>query len=257
MRYRSRQERRRSRSCLADRAFREDGSFFYPSRDPSLQGEPRIEDEFRDGVLSDVILVNGAPWPFLEVAATRYRFRINASNARRYALELDPEPPEGSSFVQVGSDGGLLASPVSHRRLPISPAERFDVVIDFSQYAVGDNVTLVNRFGDGSTAQVMQFRVVRNERDDSAIPAKLAEIEWLDPANASQTRHFRFHSGEVHGHQGWIIDGEPFSSETIAARPHLGEVEIWEPARQHSSPDPRAPCPLPGPLSWRGRTGGT
>jgi spore coat protein A len=153
---------------LADRAFREDGSFFYPSRDPSLQGQPGVEDEFRDGVLGDVILVNGAPWPFLEVVATRYRFRIlNASNARRYALELDPAPPEGSSFVQVGSDGGLLASPVSHRRLPISPAERFDVVIDFSQYAVGDQITLMNRFGDGPTAQVMQFRVVRNERDDT------------------------------------------------------------------------------------------
>jgi spore coat protein A len=152
---------------LTDRAFREDGSFFYPSRDPSLQGQPGVEDEFRDGVLGDVILVNGAPWPFLEVAATRYRFRIlNASNARRYALELDPEPPEGSSFVQVGSDGGLLASPVSHRRLPISPAERFDVVIDFSPYAVGDQITLMNRFGDGPTGQLMQFRVVRNERDD-------------------------------------------------------------------------------------------
>ena len=69
----------------------------------------------------------------------------------------------------MGSDGGLLASPVVHHRLPISPAERFDVVIDFAQYAVGDQVTLANRFGDGSTAQVMQFRVVREERDDSPI----------------------------------------------------------------------------------------
>jgi spore coat protein A, manganese oxidase len=214
---------------LTDRAFREDGSFFYPSRDPSLQGEPGVEVEFRDGVLGDVILVNGAPWPFLEVSATRYRFRIlNSSNARRYALELDPAPREGSAFVQVGSDGGLLANPVSHRRLPISPAERFDVVIDFSQYVVGDQITLMNRFGDGSTSRVMQFRVVREERDESVIPAQLAEIERLDPANASQTRRFRFHSGEVYGHQGWIIDGEPFSPETIVARPRLGEVEIWD-----------------------------
>jgi spore coat protein A, manganese oxidase len=74
----------------------------------------------------------------------------------------------------------------------------------------------------------MQFRVVCEERDDSVIPARLADVEQLDPGNASQTRRFRFHSGEVHGHQGWIIDGEPFSPETIAARPRLGEVEIWE-----------------------------
>jgi spore coat protein A len=214
---------------IADRAFGEDGSFFYPSRDSSLQGKPGVTDEFREGVLGDVILVNGAPWPFLDVSTTRYRFRIlNASNARRYALELDPPPREGSSFIQIGSDGGLLESPVAHHWLPISPAERFDVIIDFSRYEVGDQTTLVNRFGDGSTAQVMQFRVVRSERDESAIPTQLAEVEPLDPGSASQTRRFRFHSGDVHSHQGWIIDGERFSVETIAARPRLGDVEIWE-----------------------------
>jgi spore coat protein A, manganese oxidase len=214
---------------LADRSFKEDGSFSYPSRDPSLVGEPGVEDQFRDGVLGDVVLVNGAPWPFLEVSATRYRFRIlNASNARRYQLELDPPPREGPTLVQIGSDGGLLASPVAHDRLAISPAERFDVVIDFSQYGVGDRVTLANRFGDGSTAQIMEFRIVRSQRDEYTVPDRLAEVERLDAERATETRRFRFHSGEAHGHRGWVIDGEPFSPDTIAARPRLDEVEIWE-----------------------------
>ena len=51
------------------------------------------------------------PWPELEVDAARYRLRIvNASNARRYRLGLSPGPTGGGApFLQVGSDGGLLA----------------------------------------------------------------------------------------------------------------------------------------------------
>ena len=76
---------------ICDRSFDRDGSFLYPSLDPSLQDEPGVEDDYMDGVLGDTILVNGAPWPVLEVSNTRYRFRIlNASNARRYELALEP-----------------------------------------------------------------------------------------------------------------------------------------------------------------------
>src|SRR5918994_4457152 len=76
---------------ICDRSFDNDGSFLYPSLDPSLQGEPGVEDDYMDGVLGDTILVNGAPWPVMEVSNTKYRFRIlNASNARRYELALEP-----------------------------------------------------------------------------------------------------------------------------------------------------------------------
>jgi FtsP/CotA-like multicopper oxidase with cupredoxin domain len=103
---------------ICDRSFAEDGSFLYPSIDPTLSSEPGVEGKFMQGVLGDVILVNGAPWPFLEVTNTRYRFRIlNATNARRYRLALDPPPSEGLSFVQVGSDVGLLAQPVNHNKI--------------------------------------------------------------------------------------------------------------------------------------------
>ena len=38
-----------------------------------------------NGVLGDVILVNGAPWPEMTVDRAAYRFRmLNASNSRRY-----------------------------------------------------------------------------------------------------------------------------------------------------------------------------
>ena len=218
---------------ICDRSFAEDGSFLYPSLDPSLLGEPGVEDDYMEGVLGDTILVNGAPWPQMEVSNTKYRFRIlNASNARRYELALDPEPPDGfSSFVQVGSDGGLLGAPLSHRTIPIAQAERFDVVIDFSKYPVGTKVTLKNRLGADRTADVMRFRVARKERDDSTVPRRLsdmAEFDGLTESRATVERgEFRFTRISENGRTMWGINGEPFDPERVEARPELGSVEVW------------------------------
>jgi spore coat protein A, manganese oxidase len=216
---------------LTDRAFEEDGSFRYPAVDPTMLEEPGVEQDYMEGVLADTILVNGAPWPVHEVDAARYRLRLlNASNARRYELVLDPPPPEGDAFVQVGSDGGLLSSPVGHDRIRIAPAERFDVVVDFSTYPVGTEVTLVNRLGSGSTRNVMRFVVARRARDDSDIPDRLSEIEPLRREQAVVERDFRFRRGRSGGPGGevmWLVNGEPFDPERVDARPELGTVELW------------------------------
>lgn len=119
-----------------------------------------------NGVLGDVVLVDGAPWPVLSVEATRYRFRLlNASNARRYRLELDLPPPAGGGMVQIGSDGGLLSRPIPFDTLDTAPAQRFDVVIDFARYRPGTRVRLVNRLGSGSTAEVMCMDVTGPVRE--------------------------------------------------------------------------------------------
>jgi len=218
---------------ICDRSFGEDGSFLYPSLDPSLLGEPGVEDDYMGGVLGDTILVNGSPWPFMEVSNTRHRFRIlNASNARRFELALDPEPPDGSpSFVQVGSDGGLLAAPISHRAIPISQAERFDVVVDFSKYPVGTEVTLKNRLGTGETADVMRFRVNRKERDDSTVPRRLSDMSEFDRLTESgvgvERGEFRFTRISEDGRTMWGINGEPFDPGRMEASPELGSVEVW------------------------------
>jgi spore coat protein A len=209
---------------ICDRAFEADGSLRYPSLDPTLREVPGVEPAWMEGVLGDAVLVNGAPWPVAEVDAARYRLRIlNASNARRYRLALQP----GGEFVQIGSDGGLLAAPVRHRVLTVAPAERFDVVVDFSRYSVGSEVTLVNLLGRGTTGQVMRFRVVRPARDDSRVPQRLSTVEPLDPATATGYREWRFSRGRVHSHQGWTINGLPFDPSRIDARPRLGDVELW------------------------------
>jgi spore coat protein A len=215
---------------IFDRSFGSDGELLYPSLEPSLMGAPGVKDFAMEGVLGDVVLVNGVAWPLAEVDAARYRLRIlNASNARRYRLRLDPPPPSGSPFVQVGSDGGLLSSPVGHSTLTVAPAERFDVVVDFGAYPVGTRVTLRNDLGSGRVADVMQFVVARSARDESSVPQRLSTIEKLDAATHVATRSFRFGRTRVDG-QGqrmWAINGRVFDPMRMEAVIRPGQVERW------------------------------
>jgi spore coat protein A len=205
---------------IVDRAFDVDGSLRYPS----LPNGPGVEDDYMEGVTGDVVLVNGAPWPVLEVEAARYRFRIlNAANARRFGLRLDP----GTPMIQIGSDGGLLEKPVSHNELVIAPAERFDVIVDFSAYQPGTELTLHNGLGSGSTSDVMRFRVTRRASDDSRVPDRLSEIEWLDPKKAVRTREWRFRRENLNNKSEWLINGAPFDHHSVSATPRLGDIEIW------------------------------
>ena len=41
---------------------------------------------------------------------------------------------DAPSFRQIGTDGGLLPAPPQSHYLIISPGERFDLVIDFSEH---------------------------------------------------------------------------------------------------------------------------
>jgi spore coat protein A, manganese oxidase len=214
---------------IADRTFNEDGSLYYPSLDPSLMGEPGTLAPAIDGMFGDTILVNGVPWPQLEVSNTRYRFRIlNASNARFYDLALDPPPPGGKPFVQVGSDGGLLEAPVAHDRILTSPGERFDVVVDFSRYRVGQEVTLKNLEGEGSTRDVMRFVVARQEKEESTVPKRLApDLNFPDPDEAEGTRSFQFIAGGGWGGMS-TINFRVFDPERVDARVRLGSTEVWD-----------------------------
>ncbi|MFD8415234.1 multicopper oxidase family protein [Streptomyces sp. NPDC059650] len=217
---------------LCDRSFDAEGQFRYPAVDASLTGVPGVADAYMEGVLGDVLLVNGAPWPEMEVDAARYRFRfLNASNARRYRLRLDPPPPDGSApFTQVGSDAGLLAGPRTHREVPMSPAERFDLVIDFGRYPVGTLITVRNTLGETeATRDVMRFRVVRSARDDSVLRPVLAELDLPRRSEAVRTRVFDFRRTEDMGGDGamWTINGKPFDVGGDLADPALGTVELW------------------------------
>jgi spore coat protein A len=196
---------------IQDRLFEPDGAFSYPTTARDLM----------EGVLGNVLIVNGRPQPYFEVAARRYRFRIlNGSNARTYRLSLS----SGGTFTQVASGGGLLPHPVDHTSFMIGPGERYEMVVDFSTLPVGSRVVLQNELGSGSTAQVMRFDVTRHESDPSSVPADLAPYTLLDPADATVTR--RFTLDRAHGV--WTINSLPWDPDRVDASPALGDAEVWE-----------------------------
>ena len=110
---------------IQDRAFNDDGSIHFTQVGDNPDIHPYWDPEY----FGDTIMVNGKVWPRLRVERRQYRFRIiNASNARFYNLKLS----NGMSFTQIGGDGSYLPAPATLTETLIAPAERQDILIDFS-----------------------------------------------------------------------------------------------------------------------------
>lgn len=201
---------------LCTRQFNDDGSF-------------RYNPHGHAGAEGDVILVNGAAWPALQVERRRYRFRIlNASNATTFTLALSPPLP----FLQIATDGGLMARSAEVRSIPLAMAERVEVVIDFSAHAEGNSVFLRNSERQGPLGEVMRFDITGPPVSDLLeLPHDLSVIEPLTAEAAVRTRTFTFGPrAELKFHHPplyWAINGERFDPEHAQANPRLGDVEIW------------------------------
>jgi spore coat protein A len=207
--------------AIQDRSFNDDGSLFYPDNraffeglDPSQLQIPFIPDEACDGpsdvspiwnpeFFGNTIVVNGQTWPYLEVEQRRYRFRfLNGCQSRFLILKMS----NGLPIWQIGTEGGFLPVPVSLSQLLMGPAERADVIVDFTQMPVGTEIILLNLgpdepFGGGipgvdfppanpaTTGQVMQFRVIpATSRDLSFPPNRLVLPPLMPLAAANNTR---------------------------------------------------------------------
>jgi FtsP/CotA-like multicopper oxidase with cupredoxin domain len=96
-------------------------------------------------------VVNGKVWPVHEVQPATYRLRvINGSNARTFRLVLLRDGrPELDRITQIGTDGGLLPEPVAVPAdgLVLAPAERADLLADFSGLEPGSQLILTNTAG--------------------------------------------------------------------------------------------------------------
>jgi blue copper oxidase len=115
---------------IQDRTFTEDNQLVY------LPGG--MMDRMM-GFLGDQILVNGQPDFELSVAASAYRLRLlNGSNSRIYKLAWE----DGSPLMVIATDGGLLERPVQRDYVTLSPAERVELWVDFSQWDVGSELRL-------------------------------------------------------------------------------------------------------------------
>jgi spore coat protein A, manganese oxidase len=228
---------------LQDRLFHRDGSLYYPKVVNGPKEHPIWIQEF----YGDMNCVNGKVMPFLEVEPRKYRFRIlNASNSRFYHLRLFNSDSTGKitdqsydvpSFQQIGTDGGFLPAPLELHYLLISPAERFDIVIDFtgsegkSFSVINDAPAPYNMGGQYVPEDVMLFKVTEplSGRDTSSVPETLVPFEPLNPGYATRERLLLV-SEKERPSDGYVITGLLGNArwhEPITEDPKAGSTEIW------------------------------
>lgn len=214
---------------IQDRSFKPDASLFYPDNraffedlsveqlqipfipDQGVGGPSDVSPIWNPEFFGNAMVVNGNTWPYLEVEQRRYRFRLlNGCNSRFLILKFDKE----LSFYQIGSEGGFLPAPVQLDQLLMSPAERADVIVDFTNVAVGTEIILLNLgpdepFSGGipnvgfesadpeTTGQVMQFRVIpATTVDPSTAPMDLILPALTELGPALTTRDISLNEEE-------------------------------------------------------------
>jgi FtsP/CotA-like multicopper oxidase with cupredoxin domain len=161
------------------------------------------------GTTGPFTMVNGVVWPYLQVEARAYRFRmLNASLTRAYRLAvLDEKTGKPLKHVirVIGTDGGLLgAARTLDEMLTINPGERVDIVIDFAGFP-NRKLRLVNTDPSapaGTPApganipfpDVMQLRVggARGSGSTYRIPKKLSDFKRITAADVPKDAVERF-----------------------------------------------------------------
>jgi FtsP/CotA-like multicopper oxidase with cupredoxin domain len=205
--------------------------------------------------------------PFFEVERRKYRFRIlNASVSRFFKVALADASGNAQPMIQIANDGNLFPSPVVLTQLDEQGiAERYDIVIDFSRYQVGDKVWMVNlaehvngkkprtdltlaqalsgSSTDPCVGKFLEFRIVRDpaQADQSQLPNVMIPNPDLSNIPITRERTFLFGAG------GTQTTNDPVSTffgpwgiETdnqggvlnadygrISAAPKFGTREVW------------------------------
>jgi FtsP/CotA-like multicopper oxidase with cupredoxin domain len=254
--------------AVQDRSFNADGSLFYPDTRAFFDGitgpyipETDISPIWNPEFFGNMIMVNGSTWPFLTVETRRYRLRfLNGCQARFLMLDFSRVP--GVEVWQIGNDGGFLAAPVNltaahENRVLMSPAERADLIVDFTSVPLGNyvlgNVGPDEPYGGGdpgvdfspadpsTTGQVLQFRVVPALAADLTTPPQFLTLPPLPqlPA-ASVTRKLAlieemsmyFEDAPAEAVLGTVSEAGALTPlvwmAPVTENPAVGAVEIWE-----------------------------
>ena len=238
--------------AIQDRTFTAEGELFYPDSraffegldpsqlqipfmpDPACGGDSDVAPIWNPEFFGNSMVVNGNTWPSLNVKRRRYRFRLlNGCNSRFLILRMS----NGLPFWQIGNEGGFLPAPIELPEVLLGPAERADVIVDFSAVPAGTDVILENvgpdePFGGGepgvdfepadpeTTGQVMRFHVIGATQPDPSTPPNQLVLPAIAPLGAATgTRQVSLNEMEsatvfVRTENGDIVldcaNGEPF-----------------------------------------------
>ncbi|GLW67364.1 multicopper oxidase [Actinomadura rubrobrunea] len=258
---------------IQDRSFHADGSLLYPASRARFDGfkgpyipASDIPPIWNPEFFGDTMLANGRTWPVLPVEPRRYRFRfLNGCNSRTLILKVVADPlarrPASPALTlwQIGSDGGFLQAPVELGQLLVAPAERVDVVVDFTGLPTGAELYLINEGPDDpfqggrvgadfspadpkTTGQVMKF-VVRplTAPDRSTPPSQLTLPSFKPLGGAFRARRLSLNEADslrlpgvgprvtLLGTVESVGRPDPLGWDApVTENPTLESTEIWE-----------------------------
>lgn len=205
---------------LQDRIINEDNQFVY-----DLGQMPG------DGMLGDEYLINGIPDFELPVSTRPYRLRIlNGSNARIYTLAWS----DGSPFTVIGTDGGLLESPVKRDYLVLSPAERMDLWVDFGKYEMNDQLQLltIDPYHPESISgdKLMSVKISQRENTSLSLPQHLSTLNLYSEKEAVNFSNPKIMNFSMGAGMKWLINGKSFDMTGVDPdeQVRLGDLEIWQ-----------------------------
>jgi FtsP/CotA-like multicopper oxidase with cupredoxin domain len=180
---------------------------------------PHTNGDWARGKTGRLLLANGAERPTIAARSSLVRLRlVNACNARFLRLAR----ADGQPLCLVAHEGHLLEAPRTLPELVVAPAQRVDLLLELES---GEPLALLAKpYSSGARRDPPSPRPLLTLGPPAvqapvALPARLAEVERLDPASAAVRRTFRmamaFLAPDGHGHL------EPI-------RPRLGELELWD-----------------------------
>ncbi len=201
---------------------------------------PNSQIDNTNGREGQYLLVNGALRPALDIRPGEVqRWKLfNATNARYIRFAID-----GQRFTQIGTDGGLLATPLVDRsELLLAPGERAEIVVAASILAGITTSIRAKAYDRGSmgmsaTPTDVVLGSLNVTTDDAVartiLPAALRTIAPLLAAGvtAQTTRRFVLseRGGMAMGGAGsFLINGKSFDMNRVDSTVRLGTVERWD-----------------------------
>jgi blue copper oxidase len=220
---------------LQDRSFDSDGSLVY-----ELDSLAIIY-----GGRGDTVIVNGAVAPFAKVPRGLVRLRLlNGANAQNFELRFS----DNRTFYVIASDSGFLAEPVEVKQLRISPAERFEILVDFSdgrpvmlETGPDEVMGIFGAVSQGGTAEyvpVMRFEPAAARTRVGIVPAHLVDPAAADASKAVRRRQFVLETwtcstrgrgeGQMDAGLAVCINGNTHDLARIDVVTELGTLEVWK-----------------------------
>ena len=206
-----------------------------------------------------VMMVNGTIDPYLQVPKQVVRLRLlNASADRTFYLGLN----DNSNFHLIAIDGGLLSQPYSMNRLRLSTGERAEILVNFDNYSVGQQIYLMSYASElprgiigadsvgtssivisegyysnplnGTDFNVLRFDITpATSNPVTTIPAAFIPVIPLDTTMIDAKRELHFGPDtSFSGSQAYVdgpfhINNQLFHMDSVNIFTYLNNKEVW------------------------------